>query len=47
VICAGDVLELFGIDPVEAPRAALGPTAGALLQQTTTIGAWSPYFVAA
>jgi hypothetical protein len=47
VICAGDVLELFGIDPVAAPRAALGSTAGALLQQTTTIGAWSPYFVAA
>jgi hypothetical protein len=46
VTCAGDVLELFGIDPVEAPRVALGPTASALLQQTTTIGAWSPYSVA-
>jgi DNA processing protein len=31
VTCAGDVLELFGIDPVEASRAALGPTATALL----------------
>jgi hypothetical protein len=33
VTCTGDVLELFGIDPVEAPRAALGPTASALSQQ--------------
>jgi hypothetical protein len=47
VTCAGDVLELFGIDPVEVHRAALRRTASALLQQTTTIGGWSPYFVAA
>jgi DNA processing protein len=31
VTCAGDVLELFGIDPIEASPAALGPTASTLL----------------